>query len=164
MLKIQKLTLLLILLSGNSNISIARTSNWQLTFLTKDTVCDVALVELRNDSLAILHNGTIQWIWVDSLTKLRHVGQSTFESGARIGSIGGAIIGFFVGAIIANKSDPSAISRFYGATYGTVAMATLGGLIGGAMGEIERNDRTYQLSNMNCSEKSKHIQMILNSQ
>ena len=170
-------TVLLLLGIGTSAL-VAQSNNFQLAFITGDTLSDAALVSLRDDTLSVLHEGMSRLIRVGSLNEVRLVKESAvWEHAKQYGLVGGIAGGLVSGMAIAVSAHGGSFyslkvsnttAKILGALLGAVVYgavcAVLGGIAGTVAGLIQGTDKVYDLSQMPLKGKIVTLQEILSHQ
>lgn len=132
---------------------------WLLLRAPGDTLPKCTLIALRNDSLAVGHQGEVLWFPVESLAKLIYR-KSRMGLGIGIGAVAGAVIG---GAVGSQKEQHSGQTDWTGLNvfYSVLGGAALGVLAGGITGNILSVREVYDLSGKSAPEKIEVIQFIM---
>jgi hypothetical protein len=150
-----------------SSLSFAQENNTHLTLINSDTLFQISIEELIDDSVKISFLGQSQWIKVDSILEIRKIKKSKFWQGAGIGFLGGAVMGGVIGRASYKKSAPSSgnfnfslgpgFNTFFGAVIGGITGTLVGGVVGASYGK----DELYDLSQKKLEQKIEIIESFI---
>lgn len=156
----------------------AKTSYWTITLTHGDTISNVSLQQLKNDSLTISGESFIKFVLpIDSIVELRKPkpGKPSFWKGAGIGLLTGTVAGGLIGWATYSDSKSSSSSHdsfnldldfgpglniIGGGLVGGVAGFAVGGIIGASCGK----DKVYDLSQKTHIQKYNMIEGIINKE
>jgi hypothetical protein len=75
----------------------AKTNHWTLVFAHRDTISNVSLQQLKNDSLTISGEGFTKCVPINSIMELLKPRKPNFWKGAGIGLLTGTVAGGLLG-------------------------------------------------------------------
>ena len=168
----------LILFNIVTNVLLCQSNSWELTFQTGDTLSNVTLVSISNDSLTVLHQGISRLIAVSSINEIRLVKESVvWKTIERYGLVTGVVGGVASGTAIAvsakggsfysielSNTTAKILGVVLGVPFYGVIFAVLGGFVGSIVGVMESTDEVYDLSAMTMKGKVYTIRLILSDQ
>ena len=155
---------LLILLFAGPTAASADSHHWLVTFSNGDTLANIALVEVRGDSLAISRNDCVQLIYIEPIVELRLINEARFGTFVRNGSILGAVIGLiFVPTVVVPEMFDNPLA-FFKAVFDELLFAGGGGFIGVISGAVASNDEVHDFSRMSLRVKTTLVKELLLTQ
>ncbi len=154
-----RIIILIFMLAASSLF--AKTSHWTIVLAHGDTISNVSLQQIKNDSLTLAGEEFTKSVPIDSIMELRKPHKSSFWKGAKIGTLSGIAAGCLFG--LANTAGSNhryvgdGLIIMTGGVLGGVAGFTVGGIIGACS-----KDRVYDLSQETHVQKYNIIYGIIN--
>jgi hypothetical protein len=145
----------------------AKTNHWTIVLAHGDTISNVSLQQLKNDSLIISGEEFTKSIPIDSIMELRKPRKPSFWKGAGIGLLTGTVAGGLLGWATHSdsKSSDSQFDFDFGPGLNIIGGGLVGGVAGFAVGGIIGacgRDRVYDLSQETHVQKYNIIYGIIN--
>ncbi|MFZ0454359.1 MAG: hypothetical protein WCE54_04860 [Ignavibacteriaceae bacterium] len=146
----------------------AQENNWSVIKLSGDTLLNCSFQGINDSLLTFENNGTINFVPVDSISRLFFHKESHPGTGAAIGAAIGVVLGTVLGS--ATYQKPKDTGLFGGADFGGQTISAVGGgLLGGIVGSIAGlvigasigGNESYDISKRDHTQKVMIIRMLM---
>lgn len=161
-------------LLGLFRLMFAQPNNCQLTLSSGDTLSNVVLIQVSNDSLNIMQDSSDKWLNVNSITQIRIIKelkiwetakQYAFYSGIGAPSLSAIIIAISAkgstGWFGMDNTSAKVLGVIIGAPLYGIAFGLIGGIIGSVIAILDSSDKVYDISQMKLAGKLTTLQGIL---